>query len=188
MGKMTTSVVAFIFGAAAGTAVTWYIVKDKYQQQTEKETQNMREFYREKVIELSDNNNIEPKKQKEKLVFEKKELREYNQIIKQHNYTQPEKEGGKEKMDVPYTISPDEFGEFEEYDRVYLIFYEKDRVLVDDCEEPVEDVENTVGLESLASFGEYEEDSVYVRNDCLQCDYEILLDKRSYKEAVYGVN
>ena len=74
------------------------------------------------------------------------------------------------------------------YDRVYLIFYEKDRVLVDDCEEPVEDVENTVGLESLASFGEYEEDSVYVRNDCLQCDYEILLDKRSYKEAVYGVN
>ena len=73
----------------------------------------MREFYREKVIELSDNNNIEPKKQKENLVFEKKELREYNQIIKQHNYAQPEKEGGKEKMDVPYTISPDEFGEFE---------------------------------------------------------------------------
>ena len=51
-------------------------------------------------------------------------------------------------------------------------------------DEKVEDVDNVVGLESLAHFGEYEDDSVFVRNDRLKCDYEILLDQRTYSDVI----
>ena len=44
----------------------------------------------------------------------------------------------------------------------------------------IEDVEGTVGTDSLTHFGEYEDDSVFVRNDEKQIDYEILLDSDKY--------
>jgi hypothetical protein len=45
-------------------------------------------------------------------------------------------------------------------------------------------VDDVVGFESLNRFGEYEDDSVFVRNDRLKCDYEILLDRRKYSDVV----
>ena len=45
-------------------------------------------------------------------------------------------------------------------------------------------MDNVVGLESLAHFGEYEDDSVFVRNDRLKCDYEILLDQRTCSDVI----
>lgn len=83
----------------------------------------------------------------------------------------------------PYVISPDEFGEFEDYERISLSYY-ADQILADEDDEKVEDVDNVVGLESLAHFGEYEDDSVFVRNDRLKCDYEILLDQRTYSDVI----
>ncbi len=48
----------------------------------------------------------------------------------------------------------------------------------------VDDIEETVGIDSLTHFGEYEDDSVFVRNDERKCDYEILLDHRDYEDCV----
>lgn len=85
-------------------------------------------------------------------------------------------------MDIPYVISPDEFGQDESYETISLTYY-ADGVLADDDDEMVEDVENLVGFDSLNHFGEYEDDSVFVRNDRLKCDYEILLDHRKYTDV-----
>ena len=76
-------------------------------------------------------------------------------------------------------ISPEEFGEFEEYEKISLTYY-ADQVLTDENDEEVDNVEECVGVESLNHFGDYEDDSVFVRNDRLKCDYEILLDQRNY--------
>ena len=54
----------------------------------------------------------------------------------------------------------------------------------DENDEVIEDVEDAVGIDSLNHFGEYEDDSVFVRNDARKCDYEILLDQRTYSEVV----
>ena len=83
----------------------------------------------------------------------------------------------------PYVISPEEFGEFEDYERISLSYY-ADQVLADEDDEKVDDVDNVVGLESLTHFGEFEDDSVFVRNDRLKCDYEILLDQRTYSDVM----
>ena len=45
--------------------------------------------------------------------------------------------------------------------------------------------DDVVGMESLTHFGEYEDDSVFVRNDRLKCDYEILMDERTYSGSYF---
>ena len=85
-------------------------------------------------------------------------------------------------MNKPRVIPPEEFGE-EDYAVISLNYY-ADGVLADDWDKVIEDVENTVGEDFANHFGEYEDDSVFVRNDELEKDYEILLDMRNYSDVV----
>ena len=57
-------------------------------------------------------------------------------------------------------------------------------VFADDNDDVIDDIEGTVGIDSLTHFGEYEDDAVFVRNDELKCYYEILLDHRNYNDFV----
>jgi hypothetical protein len=92
-------------------------------------------------------------------------------------------ETGTDDEQKPYVISPDEFGENEDYDRIGLNYF-ADKVLAHDDDTLFEDVDEIIGLESLTHFGEYEDDSVFVRNDRLKIDYEILLDSRNYSDVI----
>jgi hypothetical protein len=83
----------------------------------------------------------------------------------------------------PYVISPEDFGEIEDYDQRTLFYYE-DGVLTDDEDNPIEDVDGVVGRGSLTHFGEYEDDSVHVRNERLRIDYEILREPNTYADVV----
>ena len=50
----------------------------------------------------------------------------------------------------------------------------------------IEDIDRVVGKDSLTHFGEYEDDSVYVRNDRLKCEYEILLRVGKFEDRLEG--
>ena len=85
-------------------------------------------------------------------------------------------------MDRPYVIPPEDFGDVDiDYETKSLVMY-ADGVLVNEYGAIIEDVDNLVGKDSLNHFGEYEDDSVFVRNDRLKTDFEILLDNRNYKD------
>lgn len=81
----------------------------------------------------------------------------------------------------PYVISPEEFGELDDYDQVSLTYY-ADLFLGDDTGRLIDDVQDKVGWESLNRFGEYEEDAVHVRNEALRTDFEILRVNYNYKD------
>lgn len=83
--------------------------------------------------------------------------------------------------DETYVISPDEFGEENRYSWVSYIYY-ADGILADDNGVIVDNVEEIVG-DALDHFGEYEDDTVFCRNDAKRCDYEILKDLRCYSEV-----
>ena len=84
-------------------------------------------------------------------------------------------------MSGPYVISPDDFDDNDDYEVVSLVYY-SDGVLADEDDNVIEDVEGMVGEDSLNHFGEYEDDSVFVRNDERKTDYEILLDSRNFAD------
>ena len=109
--------------------------------------------------------------------LEREGYTEYSRTVKP-----TEKADSETSEDTPYVISPAEFGEIEEYTKVSLTYF-ADGVLADELNEPVDNVEEIVG-DALEHFGEYEEDSVFVRNDAKRCDYEILQDLRNFKDVL----
>jgi len=200
MNNKITSFMIFIFGAAVGSVVTWQYVKKKYERIAQEEIDSVKETFsklkevKSKDNESEENNNVRTIVERAK---DKPSIVEYAAKLRKQGYTNysntdslsedsnVSEEGVDENMinDKPYVISPDEFGEFDDYETISLTYY-ADQVLADEDDELVEDIEETVGFESLNAFGEYEDDSVFVRNDRLKCDYEILLDQRKYSDVI----
>ena len=186
MSKAITGVVCFIFGATIGSAATWYLVKDRYEKIAQDEIEEVRNFYRGKSDEddTDDEHEADPADMND---YKKKvsnlDYSVYSQEEKTKNDIPEVKKESKKDTDGPYVISPEEFGEFDDYEQIELK-YLADHILVDDDYEPIEDVDTIVGFESLNHFGDYEDDSVFVRNDKLKCDYEILLDQRKSSDLL----
>lgn len=190
MSKVT-GFTMFVLGTAIGSVVTWQYVKKKYEQIAQAEIDSVKEIFSRKESNSDvDITTTEPQTAKVGKPEKKPNIAEYAAMIEREgytNYSNAATEHGKEEQETmemkPYVISPEEFGEFEDYERISLSYY-SDQVLADENDEKVEDVDNVVGLDSLTHFGEFEDDSVFVRNDRLKCDYEILLDQRTYSDVI----
>ena len=187
MKAALSNIIIFATGAAIGSVVTWKLVKTKYEQIANEEIQEVRELYAQKVDELTHSQceeSVEKEEVTEKAVFHtqpKPELIEYANAIRGLGYSEIDDEEVND-MGKPYVITPDEYGELDEYDTLSLTLY-ADGVLTDEQNIVIEDVDSVVGIESLTHFGEYEDDSVFVRNDSIMTDYEILLDERNFKDT-----
>lgn len=91
--------------------------------------------------------------------------------------------------DEPYVISVGEYSETEVgYTQVAITYYEGDDVLTDEEGKVVPDVDRLIGTKSLTEFGKFSQDTniVYVRNERLELDFEIIRDPREYVEVVLG--
>ena len=82
----------------------------------------------------------------------------------------------------PYVISPDDFASLDGYNVVELTYY-MDGILEDEDYHIVTDADALIGPKALTTFGEYEDDAVFVRNERLETDFQILMDYRTYDEA-----
>lgn len=88
---------------------------------------------------------------------------------------------------IPYIISVKEFSEeMDHFDKSTIYFYEDDKVLADENEEPIENVTSIVGNDALFNFGKDSGDPeiVYVRNMKLSIDYEVIRLSKGYGETV----
>ena len=187
-------------GAAIGSAVTWYVLRDKCEEEEVVE-------FKPSLKDIPMGKELDPfsiqcetppvsytpgeAETVESVIAESiKVIDECGTIMASLNagttYTDysDRKEGGSEEMavDKPYVISPEEFDDYEDYNKVVLTYY-ADQVLADDYGNIVSDVENAVGHASLKTFGQYEEDTVFVRNDARRTDYEITRDLRNYSDV-----
>jgi hypothetical protein len=83
---------------------------------------------------------------------------------------------------LPSVISKGTYAWSEEgdsFEKITLTYYPRDRVLLDDEEDPIEDVANTVGWRNLSQFGGESEDPdvVFVRNRRLETDFEVIKEE-----------
>ena len=181
MNSKVAFILGTIIGAGIGVAGTYSYFKDKYEKLAEEDFNSRRVFDEDKKDESE-----EPvvEKTADSRTVDKPSIAEYVAILQKEGYVnysdmQDKKQKQENAIDRPYVIQPSDFGEFDDYEKISLT-YTADGVLLDDMNEIVDDIEKTVGEDSLEHFGEYEDDSVYVRNDAKKCDYEILLDQRNY--------
>ena len=205
------NVLMFAAGAAIGSAVTWKVVKTKYEKIAQEEIESVKEAFADQLTNLQEQiddyaavdeaeawvdrtqkaeeqlnharkidwRQLEDLDEEEEYVPEPEDLNEYARLV--DNYTS-EKGGVDNMAKGPYVISPYDFGELDGYDQVELTYY-ADGTLEDEDYNIVTDVDELIGADSLLTFGEYEEDAVFVRNERLHADFQILKDYRTYEEA-----
>jgi hypothetical protein len=168
--------VTFALGAAAGSVAAWSFLKARYAQLAEEEIEEVREYYRKKEENVESNVNEEQPAPSE----EDSDEIIYRRLV---NARYTEQEGGSEMEAAPHVhvITPEEFAADDEYQTESLTLYACG-TLTDDFDNPIEDIPAMVG-DALDHFGEYEDDSVFVRNDRYKCNYEILKDVRTFEEA-----
>ena len=178
----------FITGAAIGSFITYKIVEKKFKNIADEEIASVKEMYERKIEK------IVPTKSESKGITAKilvtddeTKINPYGSLVDDLGYSNIKKEENEEmENNIPKynveVIPPEDFGE-REYKCESLTYY-KDRVLTFDNDEKITDVEKYVGYDALNTFGEYEDDSVFVRNHDLKTDFEILRDSRTYLDVV----
>lgn len=93
----------------------------------------------------------------------------------------------------PYLISAEEYLDDEstdsKYSKITITYWETDDTLCDEREAIIPDIEGTVGAINLHRFDENGEtsDVIYVRNERLKADYEVVREKASYSVVILGM-
>ena len=171
----------FAVGAAIGSVVTWKVVKTRYEKISEEEIESVREAYKQKEKET-----IHVTKD---VAEENESIKQALDICKKEGYIVDVKEKEKEEEnavmnDEPYVISPEEFGE-KDYVINSLTYY-SDGIVANEKNKIVSNTEELIGKDFAEHFGDYDydPDAVYVRNDRIRVDYEILKDYRASSHTI----
>lgn len=175
----------FAAGAAIGALATNHYFKTKYERLYQEDVESVKRAFStpqqsEPIADdTADEISSDP---------DPEDVKIYTGIISTQGYstgvTAPVETIGKEVKGVrrPHVISPAEFDTEDDYEAYSLTYY-ADGVLTDEQNNPIENVDDMVGRDSLNHFGEYEDDSVHVRNEAMRCDFEILRDLSNYSDV-----
>lgn len=88
----------------------------------------------------------------------------------------------------PYVIDVVDFMNNGDYDNITMTYWTQEDILVDEREEIIHEVDSLIGRNNLNFFDEHpNEDTVYIRNNKEEVDFEIIKDTRSYAQVVLGL-
>ena len=193
------SILWFIAGATAGSLIAWRLAKRRYEAIANEEIQSVKEAFRAKNEEKkAKNEQKSPKKAQNPAENEVKPWRpteedkeEMNEKIADLGYnTLPESEKG--EGGHPYIITPDQFvTECQFYEKRTLSLWANG--VISEENDGINDfsgmynnaeVDNLLGLRNLDSMGAFQDGVLHVRNDILECDFEILEEDEDYPIAL----
>lgn len=198
MKNTLSNVLIFTVGAAVGSVVTWKLLKTRYEVLLQEEIDSVKEAFDNLKVNESEKTTDEVEEPIDPVTGEtvsqfKASYEDYCTLLAESGYTDGEK-GGAELMAgiKPYIIPPEEYGEKEDYEQVTFSYYADGVVTYEYPDlntgemliEVIEDIDDSIGYDNLSRFGEYEDDSLHVRNDRLEVDYEILKDYRNFSDIV----
>lgn len=175
MGKPIGYLAAFVGGAAVGSVATWFLMKNALLRLLAEKEEERRGSLEETKEALDAALDISIEKEETPSTI----MTTYAEKVKQYYPPEPEEDDGSIMV-----IAPDEYGDDPEYEKVTLIYY-ADGILAEYwTKEEVDDIDEVIGHEALGTFGTYEDDAVYVRNDSKQCYYEVLKDADTYANVL----
>lgn len=185
------SIVSFVGGATISGLATWFLTKKKYEKIAQDEIDSVKARFtipREPKVEelpVTTEKESKPKKSKKKeaeKALNKPDLDTLSKTIKDEKYVNysnvPELEPKKDDIRV---ITPNDFGEKEDYDQVNLTLY-ADGILARDDGDVIVEAKDIIG-DALEYMGKFEDDAVHACNFTKGIYYEVLVDNRKYEEA-----
>jgi hypothetical protein len=167
-------VLIFTLGATVGSVVTWRVLKAKYEQIVQEEINS----FKAKMAEKHEAELGEPDKEKP---IPEMSREEYEALADIYSIEKGGSDSMKNKSHITI-LHPDDFAEDEDYETESLIYW-SDGILSDDRGNMIDDIDDLVGEDFADHFGEYEEYSIYIRNEKYKCEYEIVQDLRKYVDV-----
>lgn len=198
MNKGAIGAICFVVGLAAGGAGGYFYAKEKYFSTIEEDREEMRKAYEEghEKAEKEKEAHIEEQKEEAKKAAEKPNIgdlakdykgyfaKENEESVKEEPKPEKEVHSDPEVEKSVRIIPPNQFGEIEDYEQ-YTLKYTSNDYILDEDGDPIDDTLSMLGYaenEIYDHFGEYEEDSVFIRNDYNESYYEILMTEEEYVE------
>lgn len=181
----------FSGGVIVGGIIACYITKRYYERVAEEEIASVMELVADIKEKYEGNKEVNKSKDEDKKTVEKIISKEMYRTSEQ--YTRDHDEGDEkvliyddypreDRAVKPYVIDGDTFSEdFHGFDKCVLVYWSGNDVLLTEEHEPM-DIETTIGRSSLEHFGEEEAYTIFVRNERLGTDFEVLLEEASYAE------
>lgn len=200
----------FSGGVIIGCVTTYFVLKDQFEEDLQEQIEDVKHAYAEAVDRIyadkyhTEKNEEEPVEEADP-VIEKSSIAdtkdEYKGKVQYLAYDKMGLGGADQEAEseessdvdpeaefpqddapgVPYVISAQQFAtEYPFFDKVTLEYYEHNGILVDEDGVHVEDIDETIGKDSLLRIGEYEPDVVYVRNEELNVDFEVCRIRRDF--------
>ena len=204
MNTTVKNILIFSAGLIIGGLAGIQLVKDKYETIAEEEIESMRSYNRRKQKEEKEDPSVDGRtkeeKEYDKKIYDKitKEYAEEDAEIAaleakekeeaENEYNEYEKisaDANRTDVPPPYVITIDEFSEENHYDKVNLYYYEGDDSLCDVDEDLMEDVRGILGDDPYSHFDDY--NTLYVRNERLCMDFEVIRITGKYSEIVCGI-
>lgn len=198
MNKIVVSSLSFIFGVGIGGLIGIIATKRKFEEVADAEIASVKKLYEKHFNgpKLSDFSKENKDPENNKIIEKPPVLNGRVDYTKQYagstvipgdkpiDLKTDNGEIKNVKKEEPHflIVSPEFFRE-SEYECVTLTYY-ADKILADEDLNVIHTPKELIGDEALNSFGRYEDDCVYVRDNKLHIDYEIILDPRKYADVI----
>ena len=207
MNSFVKSSLIFIGGFASGVATAYFVAThfleiefidndqedDKQEETSTDESEEIEKLPTEEVKASVETSQADPFGEAYKGVEGNDHYVDYTRLLEKVKYnTDPESDDLYDNVipdDVdifgdpiqePVIVNGNDFGQDLDYAEITLRYYEKNDLLTDDWDEPVEDIERTVGNEAMEQLRKGDSDSVYVKNDRLKAYFEIVCHVEDY--------
>lgn len=183
---------SFAFGVGCGLFGYYLVTKKKFEERLQFEIDSIKKIYQKKDLQTKARYSANKPAIDEVVEAVKPPIITKEDEENYTNYTNYYKKNEGETgvipevkpnsaVEKPYVITPEDFGSMD-YTEISLTLF-KDGILVEEGENEPLPIDEIVGKESLEHIGEYAHDAVYVRNEHLQIDYEIIKSGYTYEES-----
>lgn len=193
MKKEFTYFVIFAIGAAVGSVASMKYFKTKYERIADEEIESVKKSITQLVKNsdiLNKKSDSNPKNNLNGASDNTKGKETLNKVVNKLDYTsfsksvsQEEAKDDKPEGDLPYIIPPEQVGEDDYECNTYTLY--SDGVLTDELNDVVEEEDLAYLIGSRDVFkhiDDYGNGAVYVRNDFLETDFEIIRCLEAYNE------
>lgn len=173
----------FCLGVTAGSIFTARFLDEKYSKIADEEIESVKEISKKTIGELKKKIENVRKNEVEKIQGEKNGKTLYHELADQY------KESG--ELPVIEVISDQEYSDGDN-EKMTVWFYGIDRALLDDSEQPIENVEDCIGKDIIDVPQKYfnileGKTTVFLRNHSMAIDFEIIYLDKSYSRDVLGL-
>ena len=193
MKKEFTYFVIFAIGTAAGSLASMKYFKTKYERIADEEIESVKKSFTQLMKKsdiLNKKTDSNPKNNSNSISDNTKGKETLNKVVSKLDYTSFSKSSAKEEAeddkpegDLPYIIPPEQVGEDDYECNTYTLY--SDGVLTDELNDVVEEEDLAYLIGSRDVFkhiDDYGNGAVYVRNDFLGTDFEIIRCLEAYNE------